>query len=143
MQEREIGTTRLNRFDPPTGFERALGFAGDVASDRNLDPLKADALSKFATITYRINEVARDFQVIDGKLSGISLGGKAYNIGFDENNILLRKQIRLMEFPEFLRVHNKMAVSLYDQYLNSDENTRGAAKEVEEYVEQLMALEKK
>ncbi|MCL5434847.1 MAG: hypothetical protein M1405_00460 [Patescibacteria group bacterium] len=107
--------------------EKTINFAGQVSHFRNLDPLTSEALTKFAIINYRIRDIATDFRGTTNKHMG-------YVTSINEEGESVAVVVYREAYSDFIRNLSTIAFNVYNTYLNSNENTRAAAKDVLTFV---------
>jgi hypothetical protein len=112
-------------FIPPS--EKIIKYANQISKHYSLDCLTSEELTKFAMINFRIKDITTDFR-------GTTTPGMTYFVGLQENGKPQRNSITRESYQDQLLILSKTAFNIYNAYLNSTENVRKAAKEVQIYI---------
>jgi hypothetical protein len=104
--------------------------SGEIARYRKLDSFTTQALSRFAHINYRIQDITRDFR-------GTAYNHTSYPLSTSKEGVTEIHLVSREEYPGILRNLSATAFNLYNKYLSGSENTRAAAKEVQDIVNDL------
>jgi len=115
----------------PSPMERVAQSAQQSAHYWGLDLLTSEALTKFATINYRIRTIKEDFV-------GTTTTHIIYRIdSWAENGFTYGIPVSRDNYASQLRILSTTAFYLYDTYLNKDSRVVGAAREVQRTVDDL------
>jgi hypothetical protein len=121
-------TTVIKR---PSTIERVTQSAGQSAHYWGLNPLASEALAKFAVITYRIGVIKEDFV---GKTTERIL----YRIdSWANRDFTFGMTVKQNNYANMLSILSATAFNLYGTYLDKDDRTTQAAREVKRRVEDL------
>jgi hypothetical protein len=112
-----------------TRRQKVSAFASEISRNYNLDRVTYEALSKYAILRLRINEVVSDFRESEATSVRYSV--------YQEGETIIKKTVSRDEYPDFIKNSSMIAFNLYNAYLSNDSSSRAAAREIQVLVDDI------
>lgn len=130
MSDIESKRRIFSRVEVPFPIKLVRDSADEIAYYRGLDPLAAEALTRFALINYRIKDIATDFR-------GTTADLKIYDVNFNEDRTGDAVAVYRNDYSRIIQNLSTIAFNLYNTYLSASGSTRAAARQVQGIVNEL------